>query len=104
MVQGITVICSKRGGDLSTASHCEWLLTVPVNPDAIRFSFIPITSLLKRVPGKGFLSHAINLYLRCKLFHFEGKNETANFHGRRGAGVQLNDDILCIIMQQISHP
>ncbi|XP_074294077.1 MACPF domain-containing protein At1g14780-like [Silene latifolia] len=35
-------------------------------PDAINLSFIPITSLLKGVPGKGFLSHAINLYLRHK--------------------------------------
>ena len=64
--QGITVICSKKGGDPSSNSHCEWLLTVPSMPDAIYFSFIPITSLLKGVPGKGFLSHAINLYLRCK--------------------------------------
>ncbi|KAL3502065.1 hypothetical protein ACH5RR_036514 [Cinchona calisaya] len=63
---GITVICSKRGGDTSTSTHCEWLLTVPSMPDAIHFNFIPITSLLKGVPGKGFLSHAINLYLRYK--------------------------------------
>ncbi|XP_027176316.1 MACPF domain-containing protein At1g14780-like [Coffea eugenioides] len=63
---GITVICSKRGGDTSTSTHCEWILTVPSMPDAIHFNFIPITSLLKGVPGKGFLSHAINLYLRYK--------------------------------------
>ncbi|XP_077234515.1 MAC/Perforin domain-containing protein [Tasmannia lanceolata] len=63
---GITVICSKRGGDASVDSHCEWLLTVPSAPDAINFSFIPITSLMKDVPGKGYLSHAINLYLRYK--------------------------------------
>ncbi|CAA3028813.1 Hypothetical predicted protein [Olea europaea subsp. europaea] len=63
---GITVICSKRGGDLSTTTHCEWLPTVPSMPDAIHFNFIPITSLLRGVPGKGFLSHAINLYLRYK--------------------------------------
>ncbi|CAI9755245.1 unnamed protein product [Fraxinus pennsylvanica] len=63
---GISVICSKRGGDLSTTTHCEWLLTVPSMPDAIHFNFIPITSLLRGVPGKGFLSHAINLYLRYK--------------------------------------
>ncbi|XP_024019349.1 MACPF domain-containing protein At1g14780 isoform X2 [Morus notabilis] len=64
--KGITVICSKRGGDPSTSSHCEWLLTVPSMPDAIDFTFIPITSLLKGVLGKGFLSHAMNLYLRYK--------------------------------------
>ncbi|KAJ4710106.1 Macpf domain-containing protein [Melia azedarach] len=63
---GISVICSKRGGDPSACSHCEWLLTVPSNPDAVHFNFIPITSLLRGVPGKGFLSHAINLYLRYK--------------------------------------
>jgi hypothetical protein len=63
---GITVICFKRGGDVKALSHCEWLQTVPIMPDAIRFNFIPITSLLQGVPGKGFLSHAINLYLRYK--------------------------------------
>ncbi|KAL5827814.1 hypothetical protein ACOSQ3_019665 [Xanthoceras sorbifolium] len=63
---GITVACYKRGGDPCADSHCEWLPTVASNPDAIHFSFIPITSLLKGVPGKGFLSHAINLYLRYK--------------------------------------
>lgn len=63
---GISVICSKRGGDFSTTTHCEWLPTVPSMPDAIHFKFIPITSLLRGVPGKGFLSHAINLYLRYK--------------------------------------
>ncbi|KAE9613880.1 putative membrane attack complex component/perforin (MACPF) domain-containing protein [Lupinus albus] len=63
---GITVICSKRGGNTEVSNHCEWLLTVPNKPDAVDFSFIPITSLLKAVPGRGFLSHAINLYLRYK--------------------------------------
>lgn len=63
---GISVICSRRGGDLSVSTHCEWLLTVPSMPDAIHFNFIPITSLLRGVPGRGFLSHAINLYLRYK--------------------------------------
>uniref|UniRef100_A0A7N0TG34 MACPF domain-containing protein n=1 Tax=Kalanchoe fedtschenkoi TaxID=63787 RepID=A0A7N0TG34_KALFE len=64
---GITVTCSKRGGDPSaSSSHCEWLPTVSSMPDAINFNFIPIASLLKGVPGQGFLSHAINLYLRYK--------------------------------------
>lgn len=65
--QGINVICVKRGGDTQMSSHSEWLLTVPNKPDAIDFSFIPITSLLKGASGRGFLSHAINLYLRCKF-------------------------------------
>ncbi|KAK4754505.1 hypothetical protein SAY87_002609 [Trapa incisa] len=63
---GITVMCSRKGGDLSCPSHCEWLPTVPSTPDVIHFNFIPITSLLKGVSGNGFLSHAINLYLRYK--------------------------------------
>ncbi|OIW10094.1 hypothetical protein TanjilG_21931 [Lupinus angustifolius] len=64
--KGITVICSKRGGNTQVSNHCEWLLTVPNKPDAVDFSFIPITSLLKAAPGRGFLSHAINLYLSYK--------------------------------------
>ncbi|KAF3331562.1 MACPF domain-containing protein [Carex littledalei] len=64
--EGITVIYSKRGGDPSVSNHCEWVLTVPTHTDAINFTFVPITSLLKGIPGTGFLSHAINLYLRYK--------------------------------------
>ncbi|XP_042011063.1 MACPF domain-containing protein At1g14780-like isoform X2 [Salvia splendens] len=60
---GISVICSRRGGDPRVSTHCEWLPTVGSKPDAIHFNFIPITSLLRGVPGRGFLSHAINLYL-----------------------------------------
>ncbi|ERN11371.1 MACPF domain-containing protein At1g14780 [Amborella trichopoda] len=63
---GVSVICCKRGGDVSLRSHCEWVLSVAENPDAINFRFIPITSLLDGVPGQGFLIHAINLYLRYK--------------------------------------
>ncbi|MBA0648616.1 hypothetical protein Goklo_016311, partial [Gossypium klotzschianum] len=51
-LKGISVICSKRGGDPEANSHCEWLPTVAGRPDAIHFNFIPITSLLKAVPGK----------------------------------------------------
>ncbi|ONK67092.1 uncharacterized protein A4U43_C06F15610 [Asparagus officinalis] len=63
---GITVVSSKRGGDAMASSHYEWLFTVPSMPDVINFTFVPITSLLKGVPGTGFLTHAINLYLRYK--------------------------------------
>ncbi|KAF0914518.1 hypothetical protein E2562_029419 [Oryza meyeriana var. granulata] len=64
--EGVTVIYSKRGGDTAASNHSEWLLTVPAMPDAINFKLVPITSLLKGVAGVGFLSHAINLYLRYK--------------------------------------
>ncbi|KAF8411980.1 hypothetical protein HHK36_004539 [Tetracentron sinense] len=59
--------CKRRGGsDDKDLSHNEWLHTVQLKPDVISMSFIPITSLLNGVPGSGFLSHAINLYLRYK--------------------------------------
>ncbi|XP_047157331.1 MACPF domain-containing protein At1g14780-like [Vigna umbellata] len=63
---GLTIICSKRGGDMFKHSHSNWLQTVPSNPDAILFKFVPISSLLTGIPGSGYLSHAINLYLRYK--------------------------------------
>lgn len=49
-------------------SHSSWLQTVPSNPEAILFKFVPISSLLAGIPGSGYLSHAINLYLRCRFF------------------------------------
>ncbi|XP_050238493.1 MACPF domain-containing protein At1g14780-like [Mercurialis annua] len=63
---GITIICSKRGGDVYSRSHSNWLQTVPVKPEATLFTFVPITSLLTGILGSGYLSHAINLYLRYK--------------------------------------
>ncbi|KAK9265639.1 hypothetical protein L1049_001751 [Liquidambar formosana] len=61
----IVRICKRRGGsDGKNLSHNEWLHTVQFEPDVISMSFIPITSLLNGVQGSGFLSHAINLYLR----------------------------------------
>ncbi|XP_052142693.1 MACPF domain-containing protein At1g14780 [Oryza glaberrima] len=64
--EGVTVIYSKRGGNTTVSSHSEWLLTVPAMPDVINVKLVPITSLIRGVPGTGFLSHAINLYLRYK--------------------------------------
>ncbi|KAH7543642.1 MACPF domain-containing protein At4g24290 isoform X1 [Ziziphus jujuba] len=65
--EDIVSICKRRGGsDIRNLSHNEWLRTVQFEPDVISMSFIPITSLLNGVPGSGFLSHAINLYLRYK--------------------------------------
>ncbi|KAL9232721.1 hypothetical protein vseg_007796 [Gypsophila vaccaria] len=63
---GLSVIRSRRGGNVYLHSHSQWLQTVPNNPDAILFKFVPITSLLSGIPGSGYLSHAINLYLRYK--------------------------------------
>ncbi|GER47270.1 MAC/Perforin domain-containing protein [Striga asiatica] len=61
----IVSICKRRGGsDGGSLTHSEWLQTVLLEPDVISMSFIPITSLLNGVPGSGYLSHAINLYLR----------------------------------------
>ena len=60
-------MCKRRGGnDNRNLTHNDWLHTVQTEPDAISMSLIPITSLLNGCPGSGFLSHAINLYLRCK--------------------------------------
>ncbi|XP_025813352.1 MACPF domain-containing protein At1g14780-like isoform X4 [Panicum hallii] len=64
--EGVTVIHSKRGGNTAASDHSEWLLTVLTMPEAINFKLVPITSLLKGVTGVGFLSHAMNLYLRYK--------------------------------------
>ena len=66
LFQGVTVIYSKRGGNTTVSSHSEWLHTVPAMPDLINVKAVPITSLIKGVAGAGYLSHAINLYLRCK--------------------------------------
>ncbi|KAJ0525164.1 putative MACPF domain-containing protein CAD1/NSL1 [Helianthus annuus] len=60
-------ICKRRGGsDAPNLKHNEWLHSVQLEPDVITMSFIPITSLLNGVSGSGYLSHAINLYLRCE--------------------------------------
>ncbi|KAH9323158.1 hypothetical protein KI387_017797, partial [Taxus chinensis] len=64
--KNITKIFKRRGGLDTVRTHDEWLATVPSAPDVISMSFVPITSLLSGVPGSGFLSHAVNLYLRYK--------------------------------------
>lgn len=72
-MQDILCIYKRRGGsDNKNLSHYEWLKTVQSAPDVISMSFIPITSLLNGVQGSGFLSHAINLYLRCEWYPFFG--------------------------------
>lgn len=56
----------RRGGVDDGQSHDEWLTTVAASPDVVSMAFVPITSLLAGVPGRGFLNHAVNLYLRYK--------------------------------------
>ncbi|MQM12854.1 hypothetical protein Taro_045772 [Colocasia esculenta] len=65
--EDINVILKRKGGSRDKdLPHNEWLNTVQYDPDVISMSFVPITSLLNGVPGSGFLSHAINLYMRYK--------------------------------------
>ncbi|KAM1766005.1 hypothetical protein TB1_004961 [Malus domestica] len=63
---GIITVCVRRGGVDIDQSHNKWLSTVSQSPNVISMSFVPITSLLGGVQGIGFLSHAVNLYLRYK--------------------------------------
>ncbi|XP_076901652.1 MACPF domain-containing protein NSL1-like [Bidens hawaiensis] len=56
----------RRGGIDKGQSHKSWLSTVSQAPNVISVSFVPIVALLSGVRGSGFLSHAINLYLRYK--------------------------------------
>ncbi|KAJ6292127.1 hypothetical protein OIU76_024104 [Salix suchowensis] len=57
---------SKRKGGNRNLPHKEWCQTVQTEPDVISMSFVPITSLLSGINGSGFLTHAINLYIRYK--------------------------------------
>ncbi|KAK7362812.1 hypothetical protein VNO77_04935 [Canavalia gladiata] len=62
----IVSISVRRGGIDSGQSYNRWLSTISQSPNVISMSLVPITSLLNSVPGNGFLSHAVNLYLRYK--------------------------------------
>ncbi|XP_049392427.1 MACPF domain-containing protein At4g24290-like [Solanum stenotomum] len=65
--EDITFIWGRRGGSrIRNIPHKRWCQTVPVEPDVISMSLIPISSLLSGIDGSGFLSHAINLYIRYK--------------------------------------
>ncbi|KAJ0257951.1 MACPF domain-containing protein NSL1 [Hirschfeldia incana] len=59
-------ICVRIGGVDKAQSHDRWLSTISQSPNAISMCFVPITSLLSGLPGTGFLTHAMNLYLRYK--------------------------------------
>ena len=69
LLQDIFSIHVRRGGIDNGQSHSDWLSTVSQSPNVISMSFIPIAPLLRGVDGSGFLSHAINLYLRCECAH-----------------------------------
>lgn len=65
--EDFTFLWGRRGGSrIRNIPHKRWCQTVPVEPDVISVSLIPISSLLSGIDGSGFLSHAINLYMRYK--------------------------------------
>lgn len=65
--QDFALLWKRRGGNnQKNISHDSWCQTVQLDPDVISMSLIPISSLLSGIDGNGFLSHAINLYLRYK--------------------------------------
>ncbi|KAK9058281.1 hypothetical protein SSX86_023121 [Deinandra increscens subsp. villosa] len=66
-VEDITVFWRRRGGSYGKSiDHRTWCQSVQLEPEVISMSFIPITSLLSGIDGNGFLTHAINLYIRYK--------------------------------------
>ncbi|KAL2342865.1 hypothetical protein Fmac_004150 [Flemingia macrophylla] len=64
--KNIYLIHSRRGGSSQNMYHSEWLDTIDSEPDVIALFLLPLTSLLRSIRGSGFVSHAINLYLRYK--------------------------------------
>lgn len=62
----IVSVCIRRGGIDLGQSHNRWQSTISQSPNVISMSFVPITSLLGGAQGNGFLTHAVNLYLRYK--------------------------------------
>jgi hypothetical protein len=64
--QNLLEIHIRRGGSSQMVNHSEWLDTIDSEPDIISMHLLPLTSLLGGISGIGYLTHAINLYLRCK--------------------------------------
>ncbi|XP_027340118.1 MACPF domain-containing protein At4g24290-like [Abrus precatorius] len=64
--ENLFVMHSRRGGSSQKMYHTEWLNTIDSEPDVISMFLLPLTSLLRSTRGSGFVSHAINLYLRYK--------------------------------------
>ncbi|KAL7617738.1 MACPF domain-containing protein At4g24290 isoform X1 [Lactuca sativa] len=66
-IEDITLFWRRRGGSYGkNLDHRTWCQTVQLEPEVISMSFVPITSLLSGIDGNGFLTHAINLYIRYK--------------------------------------
>nr|GEY96821.1 hypothetical protein [Tanacetum cinerariifolium] len=66
-IEDITFFWRRRGGSYAkNLDHRTWCQTVQLEPEVISMSFVPITSLLSGIDGNGFLTHAINLYIRYK--------------------------------------
>ncbi|KAI3697250.1 hypothetical protein L6452_30128 [Arctium lappa] len=66
-VEDVTLFWRRRGGSYGkNLDHRTWCQTVQLEPELISMSFVPITSLLSGIDGNGFLTHAINLYIRYK--------------------------------------
>lgn len=66
LMQDVTVIFRRRGGDDLEQSHSQWARTVRSSPDVIEMSFSPIALLLEGLTGNEHLVRAINLYLERK--------------------------------------
>ncbi|KAJ1405006.1 Membrane attack complex component/perforin [Sesbania bispinosa] len=64
--ENIVMICNRRGGSCEMMRHSEWLDTIDSKPDLISLFLLPLSTLLSGTRGVGFLSHAINLYVRYK--------------------------------------
>lgn len=77
LMQDITVIFRRRGGDDLEQSHKQWSRTVQSSPDVIDMSFVPVTDLIKDSARKEYLSRAISLYLECKLSPYSSKSFAA---------------------------
>lgn len=66
ILQDITVIFRRRGGDDLVQNLNKWKETINSSPDVINMTFLPITYLLDDSIGSKHLARAIELYLECK--------------------------------------
>ncbi|XP_039001955.1 MACPF domain-containing protein CAD1-like [Hibiscus syriacus] len=66
LLQDVTIIFRRRGGDDLEQNHSQWVKTVRSSPDVIGMTFYPIAALLDGVAGKEHLARAMSLYLEYK--------------------------------------